>query len=290
MSESESHRVLILDADSGHQAFFSLFFKQYGFDVTFVKNEAETIKALTLQIYSLIIIDVMSENLSGARSLKGLVRFTKQSLPILVISQIDSKSVISDCLKYGANKFIPKPIDVELLSNSINEVLLSEPDSVEVAADNNTDFQDNQERSLIEELAHRLKHDKLDFSAMPELGHKIIEMLNDEKTSLKKVADFIEKDPGIFSRILKSANSVAFNSGKPVYTPDAAIQRIGVRRTSRYVLAISSVKLFKNPNPAFEDLLKGILKHSFTTAICAREIGQSIKDPYADNYFAFGYR
>ena len=288
MSASVSYKVLILDEDAGHQAFFNLFFKQHGLDIVFVKNESETINALNNQPFSLLIIDIMSKNLNGRKSLKNLSQITNHSLPLMVISHIDAKETISDCIKHGASHFIPKPIDVEYFSHSINEILFLAPDSADTKVDKSSGEKKLEERSLIEELAHRLKHDKLDFSAMPELGHKIIEMLNDDKSSLKKVADFIEKDPGIFSRILKAANSVAFNAGKLVYTPDAAIQRIGVRRTSNYILALSSVKLFKNPNPAYEDLLKGILEHSFTTAICAREIGQNIKDPYADHYFAFG--
>ncbi|MDH3326087.1 MAG: response regulator [Gammaproteobacteria bacterium] len=306
MGDEITKNILLLDADLSNQAFLGSFFTKTGFTVVFVKNEAEALSELSAKPFLLILIDIFTSDLAGVASLQNIIKATTNKTPIVVISEANSKDLVENCIKSGAKDFIAKPINVEKFVRHVGKLVrLKTSKSASPALKPNVatkskidkhnekkgekeDEKKGGSKSLIEELVDRLKHDKLDFSVMPQMGYKIIELLRDEKTPLDKVNELIEKDPGIFSRILKAANSAVYAAGKPVYTPKEAIQRIGVRRTIDYTLIISSARLFKNPNPAFDNILKDVLGHSLCAGICAREIGNIIKYPEVDHLFAFG--
>ena len=200
----------------------------------------------------------------------------------VVVTKYSKTEVVSKCVAIGAADYIVKPIENSSFTRRIGKLV------VFPEVESKTEDRPKTSSSLINELAEKLKNDDLDFSVMPQLGYKIIELLEDDKTPLAKVTDLIEKDPGIFSRILKAANSPIYAAAKPVYNAKESILRIGIKRTINYVLVISSARLFSSPDKTYEDLLRQILEHGLTAAIVAREIGNTINYPSPENLFAFG--
>jgi len=290
--------VLILDQDTNSQALFDSFFKRVGFDPIYVENDDNAITELENKQFSLIIVDIFSKGMNKFDTLKKLKKATskKSNTPIVVITEENKKEVVSECIALGAKDYLAKPINKNVFVSRISKIITlktqkSKANSDEAKTEQNTNAPEDdkpKENNLVEDLIYKLKNDKLDFSTMPQLGYKIIELLKDDNTPLKKVNELIEKDPGIFSRILKSANSAVYAAGKPVYSPKDAIMRIGIKRTINYVLLISSARLFSHPDPTYSTMLKSVLEHSICTAICAREISSEVNYPNPDNLFAFG--
>jgi len=295
VSKSESNDcVLILDQDENSQALFDSFFTRVGFDPTYAANDDNAISEIQQKQFSLIIVDIFSEGMSQFDTLKKIKQtIGEKNIPIVVITQENKKEVVSECISLGAKDFLAKPINKSVFVSRISKLitLKTQKANTNNKKENNTNETEDEkpkENNLVEDLIYKLKNDKLDFSTMPQLGYKIIELLKDDNTPLKKVNELIEKDPGIFSRILKSANSAVYAAGKPVYSPKDAIMRIGIKRTINYVLLISSARLFTHPDPTYSTLLKSVLEHSICTAICAREISTEVNYPNPDNLFAFG--
>ena len=294
--------VLILDQDSNSQALFESFFKRVGFDPIYVDNDESAVTEIQNKQFSLIIVDIFSKGMNQFDTLKKLKKATnnKNNTPIVVITEENKKEVVSECVALGAKDYLAKPINKSVFVSRISRLITLKTQKPKVKSnatkDETKEEQDTnsptdetpKENNLVEDLIYKLKNDKLDFSTMPQLGYKIIELLKNDNTPLKKVNELIEKDPGIFSRILKSANSAVYAAGRPVYSPKDAIMRIGIKRTINYVLLISSARLFSHPDPTYSTMLKSVLEHSICTAICAREISTEVNYPNPENLFAFG--
>jgi len=284
--------VLIVFPDKESRVLFDSFFKRVDVNGTYADSLNTALEEIGKSTVSLVLVDISTKDghrLDVLEEISKIIK-TKSNASIVVITEKPKKELISMCVELGAKGFLTKPIDKQAFVERIGRLIKIKP--LKPAEGNKTETEESEstdsKKDLISELIEKLKNDKLDFSAMPQLGYKIIELLKDDSTPLPKVNEYIEKDPGIYARILKAANSAVFAGSKPVFSPKDAILRIGVKRTINYVLLISSARLFAHPNPVYEKILKEVLLHSIGTAICAREISSEIKHPNADNFFAFG--
>ncbi len=96
----------------GHSAFVS----PHG------KHAYDTLKAENT--FDLLITDVMMPEMDGKhliQTLRGDTQF--QALPIIIMSAVVSVQDIQDVLRLGANRFVPKPLDMNVLQQCIQESL-----------------------------------------------------------------------------------------------------------------------------------------------------------------------
>ena len=136
-------------------------------------------------------------------------------------------------------------------------------------------------------LAEKLENDELEFPAMPEVGFKIVHMMQDDSTSINKIAKLIEKEPGISAKIIKAGNSSLFAGGNPAMTPRDAIVRIGVKQSMNYVLLITNSRMYDDESVGHKELRTKLWRHSVLVAIASRITGSMIGYSAVDSLFAF---
>ncbi len=78
-----------------------------------------------------------------------------------------------------------------------------------------------------------------DIPALPVVAFRVLEKLRDPDASLRDVADLIELDLGISTRLLRTANSAAFGLRNPASDPWQAQSMLGKRRVEQLVLALA---------------------------------------------------
>ena len=99
--------------------------------------------------------------------------------------------------------------------------------------------------------------------------------ISNPDTSVSKIASIIEKDPGMTSSALKTANSSFYGFSKSVHTVKQAISILGYKTLERILLTEAMKTTFISKNaPITTDLWK----HSLTTAVAAQQIA-SLKNP-----------
>jgi len=71
---------------------------------------------------SLVLLDL---KLSDTQGMDGLLLLKKQypSLPVLIISAYDDKSVVRKAMQYGASGFVPKSLEMDRMAETIQAVL-----------------------------------------------------------------------------------------------------------------------------------------------------------------------
>jgi len=99
--------------------------------------------------------------------------------------------------------------------------------------------------------------------------------ISDPDTSVGKIASIIEKDPGLTSAALKTANSSFYGYSKSVNTVKQAISVLGYKTLERVLLTQAMNTSFLSQSLPF---MNDLWKHSLTTAIAAHQIS-ALKNP-----------
>jgi len=107
------------------------------------------------------------------------------------------------------------------------------------------------EKTISLGLAQDIIFNSVDIPSIPGNIRKIFDMtrLPESRVNIPELAELVESDPGLFSRLLLLANSPLYKAMTRISTPKAAIVRIGIQET------INSVCLhfLKKMLPQFPD-------------------------------------
>jgi putative nucleotidyltransferase with HDIG domain len=104
----------------------------------------------------------------------------------------------------------------------------------------------------------------------PILIEQSLAILKDPTCSAQALVQVLEKEPGITSKVLKTANSAFFGAPRSISSLKAAIVRIGNQNIARLVLAAA---LTPKPSP----LWAGFWRHSVAVAMLSRHMAGFLK-------------
>lgn len=135
----------------------------------------------------------------------------------------------------------------------------------------------NERFRLLEDIAKELEGEIV-FPTSFDVSAHISEVMSNESASLQQIAQQVQRDPLIASKILKVANSVTYNpSGNVITDIGHALNRMGLQSARAVALACALAQLAKsNKSSVFASLLKLMLEHSLKTAAIARVIARRL--------------
>lgn len=115
-------KVLIIDDEEDSLYLLASFFESEGYEVQEASTSREGLKMLQQSEPDLVILDVRLPHLSG-REVCQLIR-TFSDVPIVMVSAYDrSNEDIIRGLNVGADDYLPKPIDFDLLKARVTSLL-----------------------------------------------------------------------------------------------------------------------------------------------------------------------
>ncbi|PMP94625.1 MAG: HD family phosphohydrolase [Thermodesulfobacterium geofontis] len=109
---------------------------------------------------------------------------------------------------------------------------------------------------------------------LPPIVQRLNLMIEDEKTSINQIADLIEKDQVITSKILRLANSAFYGFPKKVSTVQNALMLLGINVVKVLIITSSIFDIIYK-----EDV--GLWEHSIGVAACSRILAEKVglKEP-----------
>jgi HD-like signal output (HDOD) protein len=107
--------------------------------------------------------------------------------------------------------------------------------------------------------------------ALPGVVTKIQNLIHDEDSDTKKVAELISSDPAILAQVLKIANSAYYGLPKQVTNAQFAIAYLGRNEIYRVVLCLSVINSLAIDK---KDELNEFWFHSFYTALCTKYLAK----------------
>ena len=114
------------------------------------------------------------------------------------------------------------------------------------------------------------------IATLPEITLKIVELVEDPKSTAQDLHEVINNDPALCSRILKVVNSSFYGLPGQIGSINRAIVMLGLNAVKNIAIAASLAKLFRGGEltPAFA--ARDLWKHSVgtaagTSASCAKQ-------------------
>ena len=139
--------------------------------------------------------------------------------------------------------------------------------------------------SNVERIMQQLEQ----LPSLPAVAVLAMDLAMDEKSSMDRIANIVEKDPALTSKILKTANSSFFGRPGRVSNLQQAIVLLGTSSLRSLVLTVCVVDTFNGADENDDCFNKNHLwQHSLLVAIGSRIICDILKIDEPDDMFIAG--
>jgi HD-like signal output (HDOD) protein len=134
--------------------------------------------------------------------------------------------------------------------------------------------------SAIREISH--------IATLPEITVKVVELVEDPKSTAQDLHKVISSDPALCSRILKVVNSSFYGLPGQIGSINRAIVMLGLNAVKNIAIAASLAKLFRGGDltPTFS--ARELWTHSNITAAAAKMVANTLRLGLADEAFLAG--
>jgi HD-like signal output (HDOD) protein len=134
--------------------------------------------------------------------------------------------------------------------------------------------------AAIREISH--------IATLPEITLRIVELVEDPKSTAQDLHKVIANDPALCARILKVVNSAFYGLPGQIASINRAIVLLGLNAVKNIAIAASLAKLFRGGQLAPSFNARDLWLHSMATAAASKAIADSLKLGLADEAFLAG--
>lgn len=93
--------------------------KKEAYEIITAKNGVEGMDIIKTNMPDLIVTDIMMPFVNGLELIGFLRNDLKSNIPVIVLSSAKHQQVVNDALELGADDFLAKPFNPEILLNKI---------------------------------------------------------------------------------------------------------------------------------------------------------------------------
>ncbi len=127
-----------------------------------------------------------------------------------------------------------------------------------------------------------------EIATLPEVTVKIIQIVENPKSTARDLHEVIRNDPALSARILKVVNSAFYGLPGQISSIDRAIVLLGLSAVKNIAIAASMTHLF-NSGPAIEGFSGSeVWKHSISMGVTARLLSSAQGRPAVEESFLAG--
>src|SRR5256885_10161274 len=126
------------------------------------------------------------------------------------------------------------------------------------------------------------------LSTLPEVTAKIVETVEDPKSTAASLHKIVAHDPALATRVLKVVNSSFYGLPGQIGSIERAIVLLGLNAVKNIAVAASLGQLFRGAKLCEGFTAKDLWTHCIAVAVAAREMARQMKAPIADEAFLAG--
>lgn len=117
-------RILLVDDQAQNRDMLGRRLERRGYDVVLRESAVDIESVIEKEAIELVLLDWMMPERSGHDALKGIrARHDAEHVPVIVVTALDDGDIVSMALEAGANDYIPKPIDLRVLTARVKAQL-----------------------------------------------------------------------------------------------------------------------------------------------------------------------
>ncbi|HZZ44697.1 MAG TPA: HDOD domain-containing protein [Tepidisphaeraceae bacterium] len=126
------------------------------------------------------------------------------------------------------------------------------------------------------------------LATLPEVTAKIVQTVEDPKSTAAALHKIVAHDPALVSRILKVVNSAFYGLPGQIGSIERAIVLLGLNAVKNIAVAASLGQLFRGVKLCEGFTAKDLWTHSIAVGITARALAQELQVQIADEAFLAG--
>lgn len=120
----ETGRLLVVDDNSGNRDLLREMLEQQGHTVAAVASGQEALAVLAREPFDLVLLDVLMPEMDGFAVLQRLKSDDRlRHIPVVMVSALDRLDSVVKCIARGAEDYLTRPIDQDLLRARIGACL-----------------------------------------------------------------------------------------------------------------------------------------------------------------------
>ena len=118
-----------------------------------------------------------------------------------------------------------------------------------------------------------------EIATLPEVTIRIIEIVEDDKSTARDLHDVIKNDPALSVKILKVVNSAFYGLPGQVASVDRAIMMLGLSAVKNIAIAASIARLFKGKRISEQFSAADLWRHGLSVAVAGKCIAKLSPNP-----------
>lgn len=134
----QKKRILLVEDDQTISDLLAYNLRRAGYDVLQEQNGRNGLQAALSKSIDLVLMDLMLPGLDGITASKEIIR-RKPNMPIIMLTARSEKETVLEGFESGADDYITKPFDLEVLLARIQARLRRTPEGISLQVDSRTD-------------------------------------------------------------------------------------------------------------------------------------------------------
>jgi HD-like signal output (HDOD) protein len=126
------------------------------------------------------------------------------------------------------------------------------------------------------------------IATLPEITGKIVQTVEDPRSTAAQLHKIVAHDPALATRILKVVNSAFYGLPGQIGSVERAIVLLGLNAIKNIAVAASLGTLFRGVKLCEGFTAKDLWTHCIAVGVTARELARNMKLPIADEAFLAG--
>jgi CheY-like chemotaxis protein len=120
----QNFQVLIVDDNEPNRDMLARRLRRKDFNLSMASNGGEALSMVKANLYDLILLDIMMPEVDGYTVLKELKADPLlRKIPVIMVSALEEMDSVMKCMEIGADDYLTKPFDPDMLKAAINRCL-----------------------------------------------------------------------------------------------------------------------------------------------------------------------
>jgi len=129
---------------------------------------------------------------------------------------------------------------------------------------------------LFIEIQQAVAEDRLQLPSLPEVALKIRDLVEDENTTTKQIADILSQDAALSVRLLKVVNSPLYRGETPIDDIHMAVTRMGGQLVRDLIINLAIKQMFQPTSKTVDELFRSAWSTSVNMAASCQMIAASV--------------
>ena len=117
-------KLLIVDDEAEICDFLKSFFEERNYEVKTASSGQAALQAVDQYKPQVVLLDIKMPGMDGVQTL-GNLKKKYPRIKVIMVTALETRDKIEECLRLGADNYITKPLSLEYLENDVREKIES---------------------------------------------------------------------------------------------------------------------------------------------------------------------